>query len=93
MVGEISAFNSTIQSERTYRENGGEAVTRQDNEREVSQQEGPVDSIAFSPEAIALAQNVPPTGEGSETQATAEQEAPPPQPEQQREAGSIDIRV
>ncbi len=92
MVGEIGVFNNTIQSERTYRDNGGEAASRQDNQREVTQQDGPVDSVALSSEAIALATNVPPTGEITETLATSEQEAAPPV-QQEQQAGSIDIRV
>ncbi|WP_163339740.1 hypothetical protein [Desulfopila sp. IMCC35008] len=92
MVGEIGAFNNAIQSERTYRDNGVDAAVRQDSQREVTQQDGPVDSVALSSEAIALATNVAPVGEGSETRETSEQESTPPPPQEQR-AGSIDIRV
>lgn len=93
MVGEIGAFNNAIQSERIYRDSGGEAAVRQDNQREVTQQDGPVDSVALSSEAIALATNVPPVGEGSETQVTSEQESTSSPPQQEQRAGSIDIRV
>lgn len=93
MVGELSAFNNAIQSERINRDNGGEAAARQDNQREVTQQDGPVDSVRFSAEAVALAKNVAPPAEASEAQETREQESTPPPRQEPQQAGSINIRV
>lgn len=91
MIGEANALNSTIQTERLFRQNSGEAAERPDEQQDVSQQNGGTDSVSFSPEAIALARNVAPAGETSGVIETSQSTNSSPAGQGQQSGGRIDL--
>lgn len=96
MIGETSGLNTTIQSDRIFRENSGDEVARQEGGGEVSQQSGTTaDTVTLSAESVALASNVAPvseTAEVTEPSGTEQGEESEQQLADQR-PGTIDIRV
>lgn len=91
MIGASGSISTLVSSEKLYRETPSERPRRPEENGE-SQTSGITDSVSLSPAAIALARNVPPAGESSESGENTETERQPESTEFSR-MGSIDIRV
>lgn len=72
MIGETSAFNSTISTDRTYSGGVADSSSRQDEDRNVSQQNSTTDTVTLSAESVSLAENVAPVAESTETLVAAD---------------------
>lgn len=96
MIDQTSGLNSTVQSERIYRENSTSQTgpRRSSREEEPSRQASPgTDTVSLSAEAIARLRTVSPSGAASETQEGPESETGSENVREQPRPGSIDIRV
>lgn len=92
MIGASGSISTLVSSERLYRENPGDGVNRLEKNSESGQDSAVSDSVSLSPAALALARNVPPAGEASESGGGTETERQPESSESLR-MGTIDIRV
>lgn len=96
MIDQTSGLNSTIQSERIYRENstGQTGQRRSSREQDPSRQPPPgADTVSLSAEAIARLKAVPPTGAATEAQENPDSENGSEEAREQQRSESIDIRV
>lgn len=92
MIGEAGSISTLVNTERLQRDPVNGASGRREEEGESGQGQGASDSVSLSPEAIALARNVPPAGEASEDGDSTESERQAETAESSRRGG-IDIRV
>jgi len=92
MIGESGSVSTLINSEKLYRENLTSGNGRQAKDSGSPEAQSFADSVSISPRAIALARNVPPAGESSESGSGTETERQPETAESSR-PGNIDIRV
>ncbi|KAB2891173.1 MAG: hypothetical protein F9K32_05570 [Desulfobulbaceae bacterium] len=75
MIGASGNVNSLVSGELVARSPLREGGERPAREEEANQAAGRGDSVSLSAEAIALARNVPPAGEASETGGEERREA------------------
>lgn len=95
MIEQTGGLNSTIQSERLYRENSttGTDTQQPSREQEVAQESRVTDTVSLSAEALSRPRNVPQAGAASELQESSASETSSEDAQEQQRAGTIDIRV
>lgn len=92
MIGESGSVSSLVNSEKLYRDNLTGGSGRQNRDDEKSRNPSFADSVSISPQAIALSRNVPPAGESSESENSADSERQAEAAEYSRQR-NIDIRA
>lgn len=96
MIDQTGGLNSTVQSERIYRENSTNQTgkRRSSREQDSSRQPSPgTDTVSLSSEAIARLKAVSPSGADSEAQEKPESETASKEARERPRSESIDIRV
>ncbi len=95
MIDQTSGLNSTIQSDRLYRDNSVGQTDRREPapEQDVNSEPRNSDTVSLSAEAIALFRDVPPTSAASEVQESQASDTDNGEASEFERAGSIDIRV